>query len=73
MKVRNFTFCRLAQEHTEPSPMGTWGGSFSHGHEADSLPPTGTKVKITWNYASFPPDIFIAWYFDKNRDNFTLP
>jgi len=35
-----------------------------------SLP--SAKVKNVWSYTSSPPYIFMAWYLNKHRDNFTF-
>jgi len=45
-------------------------GALSPGCECDPLPPSSAEVKNTWSYTVTPSYIFIAWYLDKQRDNF---
>jgi hypothetical protein len=40
--------------------------------EADSLSPTGVKVKKTWIYTSAPPYVFMVQNLLHQRDRFTL-
>jgi hypothetical protein len=40
------------------------------GREADHSPPSRAKIKNAWSYTSIPPQVFMAWYLVKQRDNF---
>jgi hypothetical protein len=41
--------------------------------ETDHWPPSTSKVKLAWNCTSTPQYVFMAWYFVKHRENFSLP
>jgi hypothetical protein len=36
------------------------------------LPTSNAEVKNAWNFTSTLPYAFMAWYFIKHRDNFTV-
>jgi hypothetical protein len=42
------------------------------GRESDHSPPSRAKVKNAWSYNSTPPYVFMTWYLDKHRNNFTF-
>jgi len=42
------------------------------GREADHWSPSSGEVKTAWNYTSTTPNVFMSWYLDKHRDNFTF-
>jgi hypothetical protein len=61
--------------HVDSYAMGTGGlspGVKRPGREAEHSPPSSPEVKNARNNTSTPPYVFIAWYFIKHRNDFTL-
>jgi hypothetical protein len=40
--------------------------------DADHSPQSSTKVRNAWSYTSTPQYVYMSWYLDKHRDNFTV-
>jgi len=61
--------------HPDSYPVGTGAPSLSvkrPGGEADRSLPSGAEYKISLNYTSTPPCIFMAWCLMMHKNNYCL-